>query len=156
MNSYLWSQGLGETDKDICIINGQMSFYEASSEQVDMMRIINNPSFKPQNIQMDGTSQAFKVKTRKNWLYISGNYHETDNCGRPRLYIFVTESCDLDGVKQTLNNYAGQMKCTLYDADMAAIEKYFSQKRKNRIISLSTLAIVATALAIAYLIHINA
>lgn len=115
IDSFLWSQGASSTEDSWFIIDGRVSKYCRSQEQLEAMSWMTNIQFKTvaKHKTNDDTSLSFEIKTCNNAIQLAGNFKEKDDSGRQLVFVLTTKKRPIENVVSTLRQYAGLLSQSL-------------------------------------------
>lgn len=156
VNDFLWCQSTSPTDENWFVIDSQVSTYCQSEAQKAAMTFMTSSDLKSKvkHQKGDATSTGFEIKESRNAIQLSGNFCETDQAGRPLVYVFTTRNKVFEKAIDNLSIYANLINFTLQKENLEAYTQYFVSKKKKHqkaiiIGVVAVLLILSSILAIA-------
>lgn len=144
IDSFLWSQGASSTEDSWFIIDGKISKYCRSQEQLEAMSWMTNTQFKTvaKHKKDDDTSLSFEIKTCNNAIQLAGNFMEKDESGRQLVFVLTTKKRPIENIVFTLRQYAGMLNLTLNENDINAYRAFFHRTKKTITVSCLILGVL--------------
>ena len=144
LESFLWSQNSSSTEDSWFVIDGKVSKYCRSKEQMDAMLWMTNTKFNTvaKHQKDDETSLSYEIKTSSGATQLIGNFQEKDESGRPLVYVLTTRKKLGKEILATLRQYADLLKLTLRENDINAYLMYFEKKKRIIVLSCLVLGVV--------------
>ncbi|MDD7724402.1 MAG: hypothetical protein SOY07_02215 [Bacteroidales bacterium] len=154
MKNFLFVQWKKPTDASRYVIDGEVSEYSATDQQVEIMTSLadignfkelcrnrNNPELSP-------SFRCSYKKTRSQVrYYVEGNFLETDEADRKLVYIFSAEEKDPFKVAEILTNYATKLGVTPTPKDLEEIKKHRIPNNTKKFILWTLIAIAISLLS---------
>lgn len=154
IENFLWCQNTSPTDGNWFVIDDQVSKYSQSEEQKAAMSFMTSSDLKSKakHQQGDATTTGYEIKESNNAIQLSGNFCETDEAGRPLVYVFTTRNKDFQIAVANLSKYASLINYTLQKENLKAYTHYFISKRKKHqtvfLISLFAILIILSSILV--------